>query len=54
MAWVLAKDMVTAPIVGASKLSHVEDAIASVEVKLSPDEIASLEAPYRAKSVTGF
>ncbi|HEV7718307.1 MAG TPA: aldo/keto reductase [Arsenicitalea sp.] len=54
MAWVLAKDVVTSPIVGASKLSHVEDAIASVEVKLSPEEIASLEAPYRSKAVTGF
>ncbi|MDB5562602.1 MAG: alcohol dehydrogenase [Hyphomicrobiales bacterium] len=54
MAWVLAKDVVTAPIVGASKLSHVEDAIASVEVKLSPEEIAGLEAPYRSKTVTGF
>ncbi len=54
MAWVLQINGVTAPIVGASKLSHVEDAIAAVEVKLSADEIKALEAPYQSKTVAGF
>ena len=54
MAWVLQKEGVTSPIVGASKLSHVEDAIASVEVKLSADEVKALEAPYKSRTVTGF
>jgi aryl-alcohol dehydrogenase-like predicted oxidoreductase len=54
MAWVLQKDGVTSPIVGASKLSHVEDAIAAVEVKLSAEEINELEAPYKSRTVTGF
>ena len=54
MAWVLQINGVTAPIVGASKLSHVEDAIAAVDVKLSADEIKALEAPYQSKAVAGF
>ena len=54
LAWVLQVPGVTSPIVGASKLQHVEDAIAALEIKLSPDEIKALEAPYRAKFVTGF
>ena len=54
MAWVLQKPGVTAPIVGASKASHVDDAIAAVEVKLSEEEIKRLEAPYQSKTVTGF
>lgn len=54
MAWVLSKDAVASPIVGVSKLSHVEDAIASAGVKLTAEEIASLEAPYRPRFVTGF
>lgn len=54
MAWLLHKDGITAPIVGASKLSHVEDAIAAEAVTLSDDEIAQLEAPYRPLAVSGF
>ena len=54
MAWVLQVPGVTAPIVGASKLGHVEDAIAAIDVKLSPDEVKALEAPYQPKLVTGF
>ena len=54
MAWLLHKDGVTAPIVGASKLSHVEDAIAAVSVNLSRDEIDRLEAPYQPMAVSGF
>ena len=46
LAWVLAKPVVTAPIVGATKLQHLEDALKALELKLSADEIASLEEPY--------
>ena len=41
LAWVLAKQPVTAPIVGATKLQHLEDALAAVGIKLSAEEIAS-------------
>jgi 1-deoxyxylulose-5-phosphate synthase len=47
LAWLLGKPAVAAPIVGATKLRHLEDAIAAVEVTLSGDEVARLEAPYR-------
>ena len=46
LAWLLAKPVITAPIVGATKLHHLDDALASVNVKLSADEITSLEEPY--------
>src|SRR5271168_4939718 len=45
LAWVLSKPVITAPIVGATKLQHLDDAIASVSVRLSADEIAALEEP---------
>ena len=54
LAWLLAKPVITAPIVGATKLQHLHDAIASVKVKLSKDEIASLEEPYVPHAVVGF
>lgn len=54
LAWVLAKPIVTAPIVGASRAAHLEDAIAALELKLSADEIARLEAPYVPQRVSGF
>jgi aryl-alcohol dehydrogenase-like predicted oxidoreductase len=53
LAWLLAKPGVSAPIVGATKLSHLEDAIASVEVELTDDEVAALEKPYRPHGVVG-
>jgi aryl-alcohol dehydrogenase-like predicted oxidoreductase len=54
LAWLLTKPVITAPIVGATKLQHLDDAIASVNVKLSADEIASLEEPYVPHAVVGF
>ena len=54
LAWLLAKPVITAPIVGATKLQHLDDALASVQVKLSEDEIASLEEPYVPHAVVGF
>ena len=53
-AWVLQKPVVTAPIIGATKPSHIDDAIASVELTLTAEEVTMLEAPYRPKPVTGF
>ena len=46
--------VVTAPIVGATKPHHLEDAVAALEVKLTPEEIASLEEPYVPRPVMGF
>jgi 1-deoxyxylulose-5-phosphate synthase len=53
LAWLLHKPGVTAPIVGATKLGHLEDALAATELELSPDEIALLEEPYRPNRVLG-
>jgi aryl-alcohol dehydrogenase-like predicted oxidoreductase len=54
LAWMLAKPGVTAPIVGATKQHHLEDAVAALAVKLTPEEIASLEEPYVPHPVLGF
>ncbi len=54
LAWLLSKPGVTAPIIGATKMPHLEDAIASVSVKLSDEEIKRLEAPYRPHDVKGM
>jgi len=54
MAWVAQKSPVTAPIIGASRLSHLEDALAALSVGLTADEIALLEAPYVPHVVAGF
>ena len=48
------KPCITAPIVGATKLQQLDDALASVNVKLSPDEITSLEELYIPHTVVGF
>jgi aryl-alcohol dehydrogenase-like predicted oxidoreductase len=54
MAWVMQKSGVTAPIVGASKLSHLDDAVAALSLQLTLEEIARLEAPYVPHAVAGF
>ena len=54
LAWLLSKPAVTAPIVGATKLKHLDDAVAAAEIELSPEEITILEAPYRAHPVKGL
>jgi 1-deoxyxylulose-5-phosphate synthase len=54
LAWVLAKPQVSAPIVGASKAAHLDDAIAALEVKLSPEQIKRLEEHYVPHAVVGF
>ena len=54
LAWLFSKPAVTAPIVGASKPGHLEDAVAALSVELSEEEIARLEAPYQPHPVLGF
>jgi 1-deoxyxylulose-5-phosphate synthase len=54
LAWLLAKKPVTSPIVGATKIQHLEDALAAVAIKLSAEEIALLEEPYVPHAVAGF
>ena len=53
LAWVLQQPVITAPIVGASKPHHLEDAVAALELKLTEDEIRQLEAPYVPHPVAG-
>ena len=54
LAWMLSKPEVTSPIVGASKPHHLEDAVAALDVKLSNEEIESLEQPYVPHPTLGF
>jgi aryl-alcohol dehydrogenase-like predicted oxidoreductase len=54
LAWLLSKPVITAPIVGATKLHHLDDAIAAINVKLSAEEIAALEQSYVPHAVVGF
>ena len=53
LAWLLQKSGVTAPIIGASKPRHLEDAVAALSLELSTEEIAALEAPYVPHAVAG-
>jgi len=53
LAWVLSKPFVTAPIIGASKPHHLEDAVAALALKLDAQTIAKLEAPYKPKPILG-
>jgi aryl-alcohol dehydrogenase-like predicted oxidoreductase len=53
LAWLLSKPVISAPIVGASKLHHLDDAIAAVDIELSDKEVLTLEAPYRPHPVLG-
>jgi aryl-alcohol dehydrogenase-like predicted oxidoreductase len=54
LAWMLSKPYVTSPIVGATKPHHLTDAIAALSLRLTPEEIASLEEPYTPHPVLGF
>jgi aryl-alcohol dehydrogenase (NADP+) len=53
LAWILNKPGVTAPIIGASKMQHLEDAVAALNIKLDDSEITALEEPYRPHRVLG-
>ncbi len=54
LAWVLDKPEVSAPIIGASKNHHLDDAIAALDITLTDDEIERLESPYIPHEVAGF
>lgn len=54
LAWHFTKPAVTAPIIGATRVSHIADAVAALDLVLSDEEIAMLEAPYRPRWPTGM
>ena len=54
LAWLLSKPAIASPIVGATKPSHLQDAVAALALRLTPEEIASLEEPYMPHPVLGF
>jgi aryl-alcohol dehydrogenase-like predicted oxidoreductase len=53
LAWVLAQPGVTAPIIGASKMQHLDDAVAALGIKLDEAELKALAEPYRPHPVLG-
>lgn len=54
LAWLLARPGVVAPVIGATKMEHLDAALKSVSLTLTPDETAALEAPYQPHAVRGF
>ena len=54
LAWMLSKPFITAPIIGATKPAHLEDAVDALTITLTPEEITALEAPYVPHPVLGF
>jgi 1-deoxyxylulose-5-phosphate synthase len=54
LAWMLSKPVITSPIIGATKMNHLEDAVAALSVQLSPEEIKDLEEAYQPHPVLGF
>jgi aryl-alcohol dehydrogenase-like predicted oxidoreductase len=53
LAWIMSRPGVSAPIIGASKLSHLEDALSALQLRLSEDEMKRLEEPYKPHPVLG-
>jgi aryl-alcohol dehydrogenase (NADP+) len=53
LAWILGRPGVTSPIIGASKMNHLDEAIAALDITLTEDEVAALEAPYQPHPVLG-
>ncbi len=54
LAWVLQKEPITSPIIGSTKMTHLDDAVAALSIKLTQEEIAFLEEPYVPHPVIGF
>ena len=54
LAWLLSRPAVVAPIIGATKLEHLDEAVAALDLELSEEEVRQLEAPYRPHPVRGF
>jgi aryl-alcohol dehydrogenase (NADP+) len=53
LAWLYSKDYVTSPIIGATKLEHIEQAVEALEIKISADDIKRLEEPYKPHPIIG-
>jgi 1-deoxyxylulose-5-phosphate synthase len=53
LAWLMQKEPVTIPILGTTKISQLEEAIPSISVKLTPEEVAFLEEPYVPHKIVG-
>jgi len=53
LAWLLQKQPVTAPIIGATKITHLEDAVGALSVKLTPEDVTYLEEPYVPHRIVG-
>ena len=53
LAWMLSKPYIASPIIGATKMAHLDDAVAALDIQLSDEEIQRLEAPYRPHPVLG-
>jgi len=53
LAWILSKPHITSPIIGATKMDHLEQAIAALEIKLTEDEVKRLEEPYKPHPMLG-
>ena len=54
LAWLLQKKPVTAPIIGATKITHLENAVGALSVKLTQEEVAYLEEPYVPHPIVGY
>jgi aryl-alcohol dehydrogenase (NADP+) len=54
LAWLLSKEVVTAPIVGATRSQHLTDTVAAIELKLSEEEMRRLESPYIPQRPVAF
>lgn len=54
LAWMLGKPYITSPIIGATNLQHLEEAVAATEVTLDAEDVKALEEPYRPKAVAGI
>jgi 1-deoxyxylulose-5-phosphate synthase len=53
LAWMLSKPYVTAPIIGASRIEHLEQAVEALSISLSPGQVTALEEPYKPHKVLG-
>jgi aryl-alcohol dehydrogenase (NADP+) len=53
LAWMTNKPWITAPIIGAGKARYIDEAVAALDIKLTPEEVASLEEPYEPHEILG-
>jgi aryl-alcohol dehydrogenase (NADP+) len=53
LAWVLGKPYVTSPIIGATRMQHLDEALAALDIRLAADEVKALEEPYQLHPILG-